>query len=347
MKGLRKKVVALAAVAAMAVTSLVGCAGSASVDNNAVVATVGDRELKAGVANFYARYQQAMYESYFSAMMGESMWSMEISEGVTYEETVKEGVVDTLIQCYILEDHMEEYNVSISDDEMAAIEAVADAFASANEDGMKYVSGDKENVVELLRVFTISKKMETAMTADVSTEVSDEEAAQKRLRYARFETSVITDYEQVLEMTEDEIAAQKQKAEDFRTAVMAHGDLEAYCEEQEIESFTFTFDAESTVAPEEVIAAADALGEGEFSEVIESEAGFYVIQLTDLLDEEATENAKESVVVERKAERMEEIYSAWEEETEIEINEDVLAKISFEDLMVIQKVEETEGTTEE
>ena len=49
MRGLRKKLVALAAVATMVMTSLVGCAGS--VKDSDVVATVGDAEITVGVAN--------------------------------------------------------------------------------------------------------------------------------------------------------------------------------------------------------------------------------------------------------------------------------------------------------
>lgn len=348
MKGLGKKVVALAAVAAMTMTSLVGCTSAdASVDHNAIVATVGDSEIKAGVANFYIRYQQSSIENYYSTMLGENMWSMEISEGLTYEDSIKDSVMNSLTQLYVLEDHMADYNVTISEEELAAIEAAAESFDKENEaEDKELVSGDKEIVTEILRLLTISNKMEDAMTADVNTEVSDAEAAQKRLRYVRFETSVVTDDEQVLEMTEEEIADVKKEAESFRAEAVAHGDLEAFADEKDLEDYTFTFDAESTVAPAEVIAVADALGEGEFSEVIETEAGYYVIQLTDLFDEEATESAKASVVTERKSERFNEIYTAWEEATEIKIDEEVLATISLAGVKVTEKADEEETTEE-
>lgn len=341
MKGLKNKVVALVAVTTMAMASLMGCAG-ANVNNNAVVATVGDSELKAGVANFYMRYQQAMYESYFSALAGESMWTMEISEGVTYETSIKETVVSELAQMYILEDHMGEYNVTISDDEMAAIEKVADAFDAANDaDAKEKVSAQREHIVELLRLITITNKMEDAMTADVDTEVSDDEAAQKKLQYVKFETTVTTDG-QTVDMTEDEIAALKQDAEDFLTEAKANGDLEAFAKENDMTPSAVTFDADSTNLPEEVIAAADVLGEGEFSGVIETESqGFYVVQLTDLLDEEATETEKEAIVADRKTARFNELCMEWAEATEIDVDGDALNKISFTRLKVTQKVEET------
>ena len=61
----------------MALTSLTGCT---SFDNDDAVATVGKEEIPAGVANFYARMQQAQYETYYAPMMGttgEALWQQE------------------------------------------------------------------------------------------------------------------------------------------------------------------------------------------------------------------------------------------------------------------------------
>ena len=80
MKGLMKKAVALTAVVAMAMTSLIGCTKAESVDNNEVVAVVNDTEIKAGVANFYIRYQQSAIETAYASMLGADMWSLQLSE---------------------------------------------------------------------------------------------------------------------------------------------------------------------------------------------------------------------------------------------------------------------------
>ena len=48
------------------------------------------------------------------------------------------------------------------------------------------VSGETEYVERVLTLLTIQKKMTDAVTKDVSTEVSDEEAAQKSMQYVSF-----------------------------------------------------------------------------------------------------------------------------------------------------------------
>ena len=60
MKQSVKRMAVLIAAGALALTSLTGCT---SFDNDDAVATVGKEEIPAGVANFYARMQQAQYDT--------------------------------------------------------------------------------------------------------------------------------------------------------------------------------------------------------------------------------------------------------------------------------------------
>ena len=81
---MKKKAVILFLSAMLAAGSLTGCG---SLDENAVAVSVNDKELTADVANFYARYMQAQYESYYGAYMGDDMWNTEAEEGETYEDS--------------------------------------------------------------------------------------------------------------------------------------------------------------------------------------------------------------------------------------------------------------------
>ena len=108
------------------------------------------------------------------------MWSTEISKGKSYEETVKNQILETLENMYVLEDHMGDYKVEITEEEKKKISEAAKAFDEANGlEEKEAVSGTTENVERMLTLVTIQEKMQKAMVADVDTEVSDEEAAQK------------------------------------------------------------------------------------------------------------------------------------------------------------------------
>ena len=344
MKGLLKKIVALTAVAAMAMTSLIGC-GAKSVDNNEVVAVVNDTEIKAGVANFYIRYQQSAIETAYASMLGEDMWSLQLSEesDETYEESTKANMIEDLQEMYVLAQHMADYNIALTDEEVAAIDAAAAAFVEENSaDVLAKVSGEKEYVAEVLKLLAISDKMYDAMVADVNTEVSDDEAAQKKLQYVRFDKSTTDENGAAKEMTEEEIADVKKEAEAFLAEAKSTGSLEALAGVKELKSYPLTFDSKSTTIDEKVIKAADALGENEYAEVIDTDAGFYVIQLTSLFDREATDAKKESIVAERQNEKYNLVLEGFVEAAETSVNQEVLDKISLHGLAVTAKKEKEE-----
>ena len=58
---LAKRLAVLAVAGTLTATSLTGCG---TINTDETVATVGDEKITLGVANFYARLQQAQYETY-------------------------------------------------------------------------------------------------------------------------------------------------------------------------------------------------------------------------------------------------------------------------------------------
>ena len=367
MKGLRKRIIALAAVAALAMTTFVGCG---SVDNKEIVATVGDSKITAGMANFYARYQQPSFEEYYvsyqdyyqqqmyGSVVQETVmdWSVEQEEGVTLEDTYKDDVMTSLQNLYIMEDHMKDYDVELTKDELKAIEKAAKAFLKANPaDAKEKISAEKETVVEFLKLMTISVKVEDAIRAGVDTNVADEDAAQKRIRYVSFATTKTDENSQTVEMTKKEIKAVKKDAKAFLADAKANGSLEAYATEKEATSNTATYgkdyaDDQTATLPKEVFDAAEKLEENGFAKLIETDSAFYVVQLESKFDEEATTAEKESIVEERKSETVTETIEKWRKDAKIKVNDKVWDKISMHDIQVTEKKEEaeesTDGTTE-
>lgn len=363
MKGLSKKVIAFAAVAVLAMTSLVGCK---SIDDSEIVATVGDSKITVGMANFYARYQQPAFEEYYKSyqdyqqqmMYGsviqqtEMDWRVEQEEGVTLEDSYKNDVMTSLQNLYIMEDHMGDYDITLTEEELNTIDKVASDFIKANsDDARKKISADKETVVEFLKLNTISVKVDAAIRAGVDTNVTDEEAAQKRIRYVSFATTKTDENSQSTKMTDDEIKAVKEEASEFLTGAKANGKLEAYATEKEQTSTTATYGADyaddsSASLPKEVYEAADKLEENGFAEIIETDSAIYVVQLESKFDTDATSAKKESILKERQDKEVTDTIEKWRKDTKIEVNERVWAKVSMQDIQVTEKEVETEGQTE-
>ncbi len=329
----------------IAMAALVGCS---SFEGDEAAITVGDTEITADVANFYARYTQAQYETYYAAYMGEDMWKSEAGEGETYEESVKSSVQDDLERMVLLEQHMDDYELSLSDEEKKVIEDTAKEFDESNGlEEKELVSGNEKTVKRVLTLMAVQQKMTEAIQAEADTEVSDEEAAQKSMSYVLFAYQAKDDSGESTELSDKEKKDLKAKAEEFAKGVKDGGDFAALASDAGVEVQTATFDGESQSPDAELVKAADALQEGEATGVIETDAGCYVAKVTSFLDREATDAKKETIISERKSKLFEDTCEKWKEKTEIEVHKDVWKKIDFNDLTVTMRVEEDVPYTDE
>ena len=177
-----RKHMALLLGGVMAVSALAGCGG---IDKDKTVATLNGEPVTLGIANFAARFQQAGYDDFYVAYFGENVWSSDLyGNGSTMQETIKDSVMESLEDMYVLKLHMDEYDVVLTDEEEAAISDAAAAFLSDNsDDAIEALGATQEIVEEYLQLSTIQHKMYDAIIADADTEVTDEEAKTSAYSY--------------------------------------------------------------------------------------------------------------------------------------------------------------------
>lgn len=341
---MKKKMLVLALAGIMAISTLTGCKSVKTVDSEEVLMTVNGEEVTAGVANFYARYTQAQYETYYAAYMGDNMWATEVEEGVTYEQYVKDSVLEMVQIMVLSEQHMGDLGVELTADEKAYVEQAVQEFVDGNKDAaVDLVSGDKATVERYMTLQAITSKVQKAVADSVDTNVSDEEAAQKKMEYVFFSYADTTDEDgNTVTLTDEDKAALKEQAQAISDAVEAGGDFEKAAEAQGTSVNEFTFDASTTTIDVEMITVADALAEGEYSGVVDTASGVYVAKLISLLDREATDAKKDEIVAQRQSDEYVAICEQWISDAEIEVNDDVWAKVDFDEITVTMKVEEAE-----
>ena len=261
-----KRILATGMCVAMTAGLLTGCSSS----TDKTVAKMGDTEITLGEAEFMLRYNQAKTQGYLGAMFGgeTNVFLQDLTgSGQAYGETVKESVMNDLKEMTILEQHMSDYNVELTEDEKSAIEEAAKEFMAANDkDVLKEMAATEETVTRILTLYTIQSKMETAIEADVDTEVSDDEAAQKSIQYVYF-TIPETESE-----TEDATDANSEGAGEATTETESEEASEA---ETETESETATEVATETESEEtseaETETESEAASENETEEATEAE----------------------------------------------------------------------------
>lgn len=334
-----KKMAALLLSGAMLASVLSGCG---SVDKDAVVATLDGEEIKLGVANFAARLTQANLDDIYAAYFGDDVWSTDLySSGSTTQESVKTNVISDIKEMYILKNHMDDYNVSLSDEETSEIADVAAQFIADNtQEALDQLGATEDIVEEYLTLYTIKMKMETAIKADADTDVSDEEANERGYSYVKIDTEGYTDDDSnYVEYTDDEKAELETTAQTLAEA--CQDDFDGAITDAGYTVSTGTYAADDESLDEEVVTALDALSEGEVSDLVTTDSAYYILRLDTECDEEATETHRQEIIDDRQTELYDEVYGGWEDDADWNLDEDVWATVEFKDLFTT-KVEDTE-----
>lgn len=325
MKVYHKALVAtgLCAVLALGIT---GC-GNDVLDGSTTVATVGEKTMTLGEANFLLRYQQVQIESYYESMLGEGIFGMDLyGDGTTLGENMKSDIMTQMQEYYILEEKAADYGVELSEDDQTAITEAAAAFLEANaEDVQEQMTADQATIERVLTLMTVGSRTANAVAASADVTVTDEEAAQRGFSYIS-----VSKGSGDSALTDEEIQANREKLEAVALGLEAGSDWESMAEGQELTANTGSYSSDNTGGYEdEVIAALDGLSEGEISGVIETENNLYLLQLTAELDEEATASRKQTLIANAQSDFYDTTMDGWKEEYPLTVEESVWDDVVF------------------
>ena len=325
-----KRIAALLLSGMMAASVLTGC----GLDTNAVVATLDGEEITLGVPNFTARLQQAQYDDFYVAYFGEEVWSSDLyGNGTTMESNTKDEILQMVWDMYLLQAHMDDYGVTITDEEAAAITEAATAFINDNEkDALDALGATQEIVEEYLTLVTVQYKMHEAIIADADTNVSDADANTSAYSYVRVSKTTYTDAEgNTAEYTEDEQAVLAVTVKELAAAAK-EDTLESAAEADGYTVSQDTFASDDTTLDEAVLTALQSLEEDEISDVVETDSYYYILRLDAVTDEEATETHRQEIISERQSALYDEVLTGWEEASEWVVDEKVWDKVTFDNL---------------
>lgn len=378
MKKTSAKVVCGVLTAAVALSGLSGCGDSTVVDGTQTALVINDEEINLGKANFMLRYQQATMVNYYQTMS--SMFGQQYSlsfdaladesdeDSPTVGENLKEDALTSIEQAFLMRQHASEYDVSLTDDEVAGAQEAAAAFVEDNDaETLTRLGVTQEDIQDVIEVYAIQSKMYDPMIADVDTEVSDEEAQQSRISYVRVSTEGTETDENgdTVELTDEEKAEKKEIAQrfldalnasedpatadfsDLRTQIndelneerraeeAAQSDSTADTSEEGTEDTTdstedtdevyltaseTTFGADDDSLDEALKDAAETLTDGQvYGEVIEGEDAYYVVRMDSVLDREATDEEKDTIVQQRQSDAYNDLLDSWIDESDISV----------------------------
>ena len=337
-------VLALAGTMAASVV-LAGCGNR--IDQKAVAAKLGDKEITLGLANFMAQYQAVNYDSYYMSYYGKDMWTKDVAgNGSTMTDQVKSSVMDQLETDYLLEQHMKDYKVEITDKELSAMKDAAKQFMADNsKKTINSMGATEENLTEMLRLSLIQKKMQNAIEAEVDTNVSDAEAAQRTFSYINVTQDGYYDANnKLVAYTDEEKKALPDKVKEMAAAAKTDFDGTATKNGYKVSTYSYGSDTTNDTMDKAVLTAASALKAGEISDLITlaDNKGYYIIRLDSEFDRAATDKKKESIVSQRKSDHYTEVTTAYKKDVKWTVEKDAWAKVNFDELYTIKKNDNTE-----
>ena len=340
----RKRLMALLLGGVMAASVLAGCGG---IDKDATVATLDGQEIKLGIANFAARLQQAQYDDFYTAYFGQDVWSSDLyNNGSTMQDNLKDSVISSIEDMYVLQNHMEDYNITLSDEDTTAIKTAAADFMAANtEDALDALGATEDIVEEYLTLATIQTRMHEAIIADADTNVSDADANTSDYSYVTISKTSHKDADgNTVDYTDEEKEALGDTVKEFQNAAK-EGTLEDAADEYGYTVSNGTFASDNTTLEADVLTALEGLTEeGQISDVVETDSSYYVLRLDAITDADATEQHRQEIISTRQSDLYKEVLQGWEDEAEWVLNEKVWATVTFDNLFTTT-VESTETET--
>ncbi len=335
-----KKFVALLLAGALCLSAFTGC-GAKPEDT---VATLAEENISFGVANFLFKYQKSTVDDIY-ALYGMT-WDTDVyGTGTTLEDDFKDSAVQLLHDLYTLKQHMADYNVEVTAEDEAAIEAAAKAFMEANsKEAIEEFGATQEIVEEVLTLYTIQAKVYNEIIAGADREVSDEEANMRG--YSMVSINIAGSYDEsynYVEYTDTEVAVLKESANELVDRMASGLTLEEAAKELDFDVTTGSYAKDDATMGKELLAAMDALKEGETSGVIETTSNLYVVRIDADTDEAATETNRQNIIANREAALYEDVVTAWQENDGWTVNESVVDKIDFHNWFTQQTEEATES----
>ena len=343
------------------ITAGAALTGCGSIDPEKTVATVNSIPISLGLANFAAQFTAVDYDTYYMSYFGQDMWNTDPSgSGETMTDSVKKNTIETLEEYYLLEQHMADYDVSLTDEELKKADEAAEQFLADNTDeAITAMSATKEDVKEFLRLNLLQKKMRDAIIADVDTNVPDADCAQKTFSYVRVSKTSPGTSEDTEDMTDEQkAAAAKEKAQKILDAALAgstEDPLQTAADDNDANKSTCAYgtadlneDDNSTYLELEALLAAEKLGEGEFAKsLVETEKYFYVIRMDSLFDQDATDRKRASIISDREDELYDSTVDGYKEAAEWSIDEKVWATVNFDTIYTKAKAQTDASATED
>lgn len=277
------------------------------------------KEVMVYLTNLQSRYEE---------VYGPEIWQQE-RDGITLEESVKESVLAELAQIKTMNLMAEKYGISLSETEHDHVEEAAKAYyGSLTATEKRKMDVTLDTIRQLYSEYALADKVYAYIIQDVNPEISDDEARTVTLQQILIKTGKKDADGDYIPYGQDEKDYAYSKALEAKNAVEAGEDFEFVAGQynEADQSTVYVHKGETDAVYEK---EAFELGNGEVSDVFETEEGYYLLKCVSTLNREETDTNKEKIVEERRKETFSKEYDSFVQTLTRNMNEKVWQEISM------------------
>ena len=319
----------------MMTLSLVGC----SSDKKAV-AIVNGQDITLG--NYEKLF--ALNKSSMEAYYGSEIWSTEIEEGKTYEETLRDMVLETMIGSEVVYQQAEKDKVAPTEEQ---IQEQIDSFNESIKDDTDYQAELKKmGIDEEFLKFQFARDLANSNLQEKFEEDTKISENDMKKYYEDNKDDFYTDTvtaSHILIKTQDDEGNElsdtkkkeaKKKAEEVLAKVKAGEDFAELAKEYSEDSSASSGGDLGTFGRGKMVTefedAAFAMNAGEISDIVQTEYGYHIIKVTDRVNkQESYEDVKDKIKSTLVSEKYAEYIEKLREDSDIEEKEDIVKSAKF------------------
>lgn len=237
-----------------------------------------------------AKVYLANYQNLYGTVAGVDLWKQE-KQQESLEEYIKNLTVSQMTKILGMDSLAKSRDIELEEAELAGVHKAAKAyFESLNDKEKSYLEVDEEDIQKLYEDYALAQKLYKLLTADINSEVSDDEA-------------------RIMEAMQ--IVVSDRKSAKAVKKALANGDdfsnvAGSYNEAEEVK-----IQFGRGELPQEVEKAAFALDNGEVSGAVKTGEGYYFIYCVNKFNEELTDANKLKIVQKREKAAFGDVYDAY------------------------------------
>lgn len=292
-------------------------------------------------------YAQTTIESY-EKEYGEDIWGTVIvtDDGIEMdvEEMARREIISDIVKTKVLVAQAESYGISLTNEEIAAQENKADEFYNTlTDEQIASVDMELETVKTVMKENLLADKVYNYVMQDNTAEVSDEQARMTTFYDMFFECYYEDDFGNIIVYDGARIQEQKERATDaystilegatnpdFNIVFLGHTYNLKYAGSHTMSRFEIL-----DTYGQETLDVLYSMDDGDISQVVETEYGYHIFQMTALTDRVATAENKAQLSKEADRSYFDNLMNRWLADMDSDysygkrVNESVYDRIVF------------------